>query len=78
MIISQREAAGFTRWQCYTCGRIVLMRPDPYKKIVIFRGDEYTAHVGGSYGVHIDEPAVELSFNAEDEDWLAQTGIRLE
>src|SRR5262252_7096856 len=45
---------GVEEWSCTECSRRLLFRwPPEFEKIVLDRGDQWAAHVGGSGGVHL-------------------------
>jgi hypothetical protein len=64
-------------WSCASCGRrLLLRRPPAFEKIVLERGDEWAAHVGGS----VDGPRVAAvntlrELSAQAREWLAAHGI---
>ena len=48
--VSTREH-GAEEWACTVCGRRLLMRrPPEFEQVVLERGDEWAAHVGGAGG----------------------------
>jgi hypothetical protein len=73
-------AQGVDEWSCTVCSRrLLLRRPPDYKKIVLERGDEWAAHVGGTGGLRpatmntrLAEPG---SLRARDRTWLSEQGI---
>jgi hypothetical protein len=73
-------AQGVDEWSCTVCSRrLLLRRPPDYEKIVLDRGDEWAAHVGGTGGL---EPAAVSARPAEpggprarDRTWLSEQGI---
>lgn len=73
-------AQGVDEWCCTICSRrLLLRRPPDYKKIVLDRGDEWAAHVGGTGGL---QPAAMNarraepgSLRARDRAWLSEQGI---
>jgi len=73
-------AQGVDEWSCTICSRrLLLRRPPDYEKIVLERGDEWAAHVGGTGGL---QPAAMNARPAEpgsprtlDRTWLSEHGI---
>src|SRR5258708_38608511 len=46
---------GVEEWTCTTCARrLLLRRPPAFEKIVLKRGDERAAHVGGTGGLRVN------------------------
>lgn len=71
---------GVEEWSCPQCGRRLLFRrPPAFEKIVLERGDERTAHVGGAGGPQAAamevRPARPGDLPAQDHGWLAGHGI---
>jgi hypothetical protein len=71
---------GVEEWSCTECGRRLLMRrPPAFEQLVLERGDEWAAHVGGAGGVQV--AAVKASTggqggpSAPELGWLADHGI---
>jgi hypothetical protein len=67
-------------WSCTECSRRILFRrPPAFAKIVLDRGDQWAAHVGGSGGVQIAAanvaPPEQAELRAYDREWLAAQGI---
>jgi hypothetical protein len=61
---------GVEEWSCTVCSRRLLLRwPPAFEKVVLDRGDEWAAHVGGSGGVRAGTadvaPAADLAGAAE-------------
>ena len=74
---------GVEEWSCTECSRRLLFRwPPAFEKVVLDRGDEWAAHVGGGGGVHVAAanvaPADKTDLRASDRDWLAAQGIEWE
>jgi len=74
---------GVEEWSCTECSRRLLFRwPPAFEKVVLDRGDEWAAHVGGGGGVHVTAanvaPADKTDLRASDRDWLAAQGIEWE
>lgn len=74
---------GVEEWSCGRCSRRLLVRrPPAFEKIVLDRGDEWAAHVGGTGGLHMGRmearPAHPGSLPARERDWLAVHGIEWE
>ena len=74
---------GVEEWSCTECSRRLLFRrPPAFEKVVLDRGDERAAHVGGSSGLHIAAadlaPAQAADLRASDRNWLAAQGIAWE
>jgi len=72
---------GVEEWSCTECSRRLLFRwPPAFAKVVLDRGDEWAAHVGGSGGLRIAAadvaPPERADLPAADRDWLAAQGIR--
>jgi len=72
---------GVEEWSCTVCSRRLLFRwPPAFEKVVLDRGDEWAAHVGGSGGVRPDAadpaPADQADLPASDRDWLTAQGIQ--
>ena len=74
---------GVDEWSCTECGRRLLMRrPPEFEQIVLERGDEGAAHVGGTGGLQVAEigahPSNAGGPSAPERDWLAEHGIAWE
>jgi len=72
---------GVEEWSCTVCSRRLLFRwPPAFEKVVLDRGDEWAAHVGGSGGVRPGAadpaPADRADLPASDRDWLRTQGIQ--
>lgn len=70
---------GVEEWSCTQCSRRMLFRrPPAFEKVVLDRGDEWAAHVGGTGGVQMAAPMVAPAARdlpAFDRNWLAARGI---
>jgi hypothetical protein len=71
---------GVEEWSCTECSRRLLFRwPPAFEKVVLDRGDEWAAHVGGSAGLQIAAtsvaPPVREDLRASDRHWLSAQGI---
>ena len=70
---------GVEEWSCTECSRrLLLRRPPAFEKVVLDRGDESAAHVGGTGGLQMAAPKVALAkrdLPASDRSWLAAQGI---
>ena len=70
---------GVEEWSCGKCTRRLLFRRTlPFEKVVLDRGDEGAAHVGGTGGLRMAAPKVapaERDLPASDRGWLAEQGI---
>jgi hypothetical protein len=70
---------GVEEWSCTQCSRRMLFRPPPaFEKVVLDRGDEWAAHVGGTGGLQVTAPNVAPAARdlpASDLNWLAAEGI---
>src|SRR5258708_19779727 len=71
---------GVEEWTCTTCARrLLLRRPPAFEKIVLERGDERAAHVGGTGGLRVNAAKAmsELSRDlaAYDRAWLSPPRI---
>jgi hypothetical protein len=71
---------GAEEWSCTVCSRRLLMRrPPQFERIVLERGDEQAAHVGGTGGLQpavVDaRPAESGTLPARDRTWLSEHGI---
>jgi hypothetical protein len=74
---------GVEEWSCTECSRRLLFRrPPAFEKVVLDRGDEWAAHVGGGSGLNIAAanaaPRPRPDLRASDRDWLAAQGITWE
>ena len=81
---------GVEEWSCTECSRrLLLRRPPAFEKVVLDRGDEWAAHVGGGGGLRIAAPDVvsatpdaafsdSAGLRTPDRDWLAAQGITWE
>lgn len=74
---------GVEEWSCTECSRRLLFRrPPAFEKVVLDRGDEWAAHVGGSSGLHIAAanvaPLPGADLRPSDRSWLASQGITWE
>jgi hypothetical protein len=70
-------------WSCTECSRRLLMRrPPAFEQIVLDRGDESAAHVGGTGGLQADgmraRPTGAMSLSDRERGWLAEHGITWE
>jgi hypothetical protein len=73
-------AQGVEEWSCTVCGRRLLLRKPPeFEHIVLERGDEWAAHVGGSGGLQpaamTVRPAEPGDLPSKDRAWLSEHGI---
>jgi hypothetical protein len=80
MTRTQELEYGTEEWSCTQCSRrLLLRRPPEFDKVVLDRGDETVAHVGGTAGVRITGvsafPALTGRLPAAERDWLAAHGI---
>ena len=71
---------GVEEWSCTECSRRILFRrPPAFEKLVLDRGDQWVAHVGGGGGVRIAAADVarpeQAELPAHDREWLAAQGI---
>jgi len=71
---------GVEEWSCTECSRrILIRRPPAFEKVVLDRGDQWAAHVGGGGGVRIAAadvaPPEQAELRAHDREWLAAQGI---
>ena len=74
---------GVEEWSCTECSRRLLFRrPPAFEKVVLDRGDDWAAHVGGSSGLHTGTADVtsrqRADLRASDRNWLAAQGIAWE
>jgi hypothetical protein len=74
---------GVEEWSCTGCSRrLSIRRPPEFEKVVLDRGDEWAAHVGGSSGLHVAAadvpPRQTADLRASDRNWLAAQGIAWE
>ncbi len=78
MILVESKRTGAEEWACPHCERRVLLRwPPAYERLVLSRGDETVAHVGGKGGLRpgglsvsaVPEP------DSADRNWLRASGI---
>lgn len=79
MTRTQELGHGREEWSCTQCARrLLLRRPPEFDKVVVERGDETVAHVGGTAGMQIaGVSAFPLTGHlpAAERDWLAALGI---
>jgi hypothetical protein len=73
-------APGVEEWSCTECSRrLLLRRPPQFEKIVLERGDEWAAHVGGTGGLQPAKmdtrPGEPGGLRPEDRTWLSEQGI---
>ncbi|HEY6312274.1 MAG TPA: hypothetical protein VIY52_15915 [Streptosporangiaceae bacterium] len=73
-------AQGVEEWSCTRCARrLLLRRPPQFEKIVLERGDEWAAHVGGTGGLQPAamnaRPADSGDLRPGDRTWLSEHGI---
>jgi hypothetical protein len=79
MTLTRSLEPGVDEWSCAQCGRrLLIRRPPAFEKIVLERGDEWAAHVGGTGGLQVaaagaQPPSPDLSPQARE--WLADHGI---
>jgi hypothetical protein len=61
---------------------LLFRRPPAFEKVVLDRGDERAAHVGGSSGIHIVAaevtPPQTADLRASERNWLEAQGIAWE
>jgi hypothetical protein len=74
---------GVKEWSCTECSRRLLFRrPPAFEKVVLDRGDEWAAHVGGGSGLQVAAanvvPRKRADLLASDRTWLAAQGIEWE
>lgn len=74
---------GLEEWSCTECSRRLLMhRPPAFEQLVLDRGDESAAHVGGTGGLHAAGTQARLSgavsLTDRERRWLAEHGITWE
>lgn len=67
-------------WSCTQCSRrLLLRRPPAFEKVVLDRGDEWAAHVGGVGGIQMagaqTSPAPARGLRAQERNWLSAHGI---
>jgi len=79
MTRTQELGHGREEWSCTQCSRRLLLRmPPEFDKVVLDRGDETVAHVGGTAGVQITGVSASPRTGhlpAAERDWLAAHGI---
>jgi len=80
MTRTRRLEHGVEEWSCTECSRRLLFRwPPAFEKVVLDRGDQWAAHVGGGGGVRIAAadvaPPERAGLRADDRRWLADQGI---
>jgi hypothetical protein len=71
---------GVEEWSCTQCNRrLLIRRPPAFEKIVLDRGDEWAAHVGGTGGLRLaatePRPGGLADPPAQERGWLAEHGI---
>ena len=71
---------GAEEWSCTVCGRRLLMRrPPEFEQVVLERGDEWAAHVGGTGGLEKAgiqaRPATPGGPSSAEHGWLDEHGI---
>jgi hypothetical protein len=71
---------GVEEWTCTTCARrLLLRRPPAFEKIVLERGDERAAHVGGTGGLRVNAAKAMSKLSrdlaAYDRAWLSAHGM---
>jgi hypothetical protein len=59
MILAETRDTGAEEWWCPTCGRRMMLRWEPFEKVVLGRGNEWAVHTGGRGGVSIGQVQVE-------------------
>ena len=47
------EAEGTQQWECPDCGRVMLIEWQPWRRVVVVRGDEHAAHSGATGGLEM-------------------------
>ena len=50
MVLETTDVSGVEEWYCPTCGRRMTITWEPWKKIILEKGDIYATH-GGSKGI---------------------------
>jgi hypothetical protein len=79
MTLTKSLEPGVDEWSCARCGRrLLIRRPPAFEKLVLERGDEWAAHVGGTGGLQVaaagaQPPSPDLPPQARE--WLADHGI---
>jgi len=71
---------GVEEWSCSQCSRRLLFRwPPRFEKVVLDRGDEWVAHVGGAGGMQMTAATVnrtdDVDLRGYDREWLEAHGI---
>ncbi len=70
---------GVEEWSCSQCSRRLLFRWSPaFEKLVLDRGDEWAAHVGGTGDLQVAVPDVvpaARDLPVSDRIWLASQGV---
>jgi hypothetical protein len=71
---------GAEEWSCTQCSRRLLFRWQPrFERVVLDRGDERVAHVGGAGGMQMTSATVERTGHGDlrgyDREWLEAQGI---
>jgi hypothetical protein len=74
---------GVEEWACTECSRRLLIhRPPAFEQVVLERGDEWAAHVGGTGGAQAAamhaRPTDVVSLSDRERGWLADHGITWE
>lgn len=79
MVLEPDPDSDAERWECPTCGRVMLVRWFPeFEQVILRPGDEHAIHTGGKGGAAVGSIA---SASDEDErerahrEWLAEHGI---
>lgn len=77
MVLSGIDESGAEEWHCPACGRRTVLRwPPKYERLVLERGDESVAHVGGKGGLRMSgSVSARTAVVDRDRQWLRDLGI---
>jgi hypothetical protein len=80
MVLIGPAGSDADEWLCPSCGRRMVLRwPPRYEKLVLDRGDDSVAHVGGKGGVAMAGVGVAVTTSVpvgdRDRDWLDEIGV---
>lgn len=64
MVLENTHSSGAEDWHCHTCGRRMTITWQPWKKIILERGDVYASHSACKGGLQVGP--LEITHTNED------------
>lgn len=75
MVVEKTFPSGAQEWYCPTCGRrFILQWPPNYERIILNEGDETAVHTGGSGGVSMGAPEIQMDRQDMEDNGENNTG----